>query len=106
MWKIGKKIIAIKSHSQGVFKENDIFVLKGIYNNICKCPILKLDIGLKTDKFIGLCPICLGKNMNEEHFRGIWLFNETSFRPLEEDFAERVLENVKENIKKEELCEI
>jgi hypothetical protein len=106
MWTIGKKIICIKSHSQGVFKENDVFTLKGIYKDICKCPLLKFDIGFKTDKFIGYCPSCKEKNINEEHYRGIWLFNENLFKPLDETYAEEVLENIMENIKKEELCEL
>lgn len=94
MWIEGKKIIAIKSHSQGAFKEGDVFVLKGVYKEICKCPILKLDIGIRTNKFISQCPICQEKTLLE--CSNIWLFNETLFKPLDESFAEEVLENILE----------
>lgn len=104
MWIVGKKIMAIKNHSQGAFKEGDIFVLKGVYENVCKCPLLKLDIGMKTAKFISQCPVCKEKTLLE--CSQIWLFNEDLFKPLDEDYAENILENVMENVKKEELCEV
>lgn len=100
MWEVGKKIMAIKNHSQGAFKEGDIFVLKGVYENVCKCSLLKLDIGMKTKKFISKCPVCQGKTLLE--YSNIWVFNETCFKPLDETFAEEILKNIKE----EELCEI
>ena len=100
MWIVGKKIMAIKNHSQGAFKEGDVFVLKGVYENVCKCPLLKLDIGKRTNKFISKCPICQDKILLETHNK--WLFNENLFKPLDESFAEEVLKNIKE----EELCEM
>jgi hypothetical protein len=103
MWKVGKKIICIKSHSQGIIKEGNTFILRGIYENICKCKILKFDIGLKTDKFISFCPICQNKCMNEEHFRNIWLFNENLFKPLDEDYAEEICENFEKEFNKKKL---
>lgn len=105
MWTEGKKIMAIKDHSQGVFKEGDIFILKGIYSNICKCPLLKFDIGIMANRFIGKCPLCQEKIIQQE-YGNVWLFNENLFKPLDEDFAESILEEVKKEIKKEELCEI
>jgi hypothetical protein len=101
MWIEGKKIICIKSHSQGIFKEGEIFTLRGVYKNICKCSILKLDIGFKTDRFIGLCPLCNERNIQEHG--NAWLFNETLFKPLDEDFAEEICSNFEKEFKENKI---
>lgn len=70
---IGQKIVAIKDHSQGVFKKGDEFTVF----NIVKCCEYLVDIGLKNG--IGsYCSYC-----NKDISQNILFFNESRFAPIE-----------------------
>ena len=73
-WKIGKKIIAIKDHSQGVFKKDDIFTLIAITHSKCKCNVLYLDIGFSSEKQGGcyLCQTPFESNLNIDHEKELY----------------------------------
>jgi hypothetical protein len=100
MFEIGKKVICIRTHSQGVVVEGKIYMIRDL--RACStCNVLQIDVGIKSNNVLGFC-IC--KNKNPTH--GIhWLSNKL-FRPLDESFAESVLENIMEQIAEEELIEI
>jgi phage FluMu protein Com len=85
-WYIGQPIVAIKNHSQGVFKKGQEFVIKGLQTSLCKCGCVLIDIG-STAGFNGIakCPDCkqvaeIGSNIN-------W-FAEVMFAPLDVDISE------------------
>jgi hypothetical protein len=100
MFEIGKKVICVKTHSQGVVAEGKIYMIRDL-RTCPTCNVLQIDVGVKSNNVLGFC-IC--KNKNPTH--GIhWLSNKL-FRPLDESFAESVLENIMEQIAEEELIEI
>lgn len=94
MWHIGQTIVAIKSHSQGKFKEGDVFEIKGLKKSFCKCIHILIDIGMSTiatNDECGDCNIIVKSNDN------IHWFGEDMFKPLDElaDISEltELLEN-------------
>lgn len=79
-WYIGQEIVAVRDHPQGVFKEGDTFVIKGLRGSPCKCHSIDIDVGIKSSGGHSLCGVCGyrgGKN-------GLyWWFSEQNFAPLD-----------------------
>ena len=93
-YRAGDDIVAIKDHSQGIYKKGDVFTAHELKRNSCGCIIL-VDIGLKSDRRFTQCPVC---EMRDEKTDKIWWVDARSFRRLlsrseEADLAE-VLEQV------------
>lgn len=79
-WYIGQRIVAIRDHSQGVFKRGDEFVVRGLKQSLCKCGFIAIDIGLHPFDNEMLCVDC-----NTILFVGdVWWFHEEMFSPLDE----------------------
>ncbi len=100
MFDVGKKVICIKTHSQGVVVEGKIYTINSI-NPCSYCGAIQLDVGISSKRDYGLCVCNLRQPTNGVH----WLSSKI-FRPLDESFAESVLENIMEQIEQEELVEI
>jgi len=100
MFEVGKKVICIKTHSQRVVVEGKIYTVNNI--QICsECGTTQLDVGISSNRDYGLC-LC-----NKRHpTNGVHWLSSRIFRPLDESFAESVLENIMEQIAEEELIEI
>jgi hypothetical protein len=98
-WYIGQEIVAIRDHSQGVFKKGDEFVIKGLGSPMCKCKEVVIDIGKKKLHYLWECPDC-----DVSYFKKsdtLW-FSERSFAPKESTYSESEIEAV--NV--DELTEI
>lgn len=99
-FRIGQKVVCIKDHSQGVIKEGQTFIIKNIKTYKCGC--VGYDLGIKTYKRLCLCGI---HNSVSEETSGVHWISGRILAPIDDDFAEKVLEGILEQIKEEELVE-
>lgn len=74
---VGQKIIAIRDHSQGVFKKGDKFIVKGLGKECCHNIV---DIGVNTQKPKFRCSC--GNTGIKTHNKS--MFAEECFKPLQE----------------------
>lgn len=78
MFYIGQKIVAIRNHSQGVFKEGDEFTVLNVMEAYCKCTAQLVDIGFSLQGRL-YCNKCrLDGGYSNIHF-----FGSENFAPLE-----------------------
>jgi len=96
MFEIGQRVICIKNHSQNVVQEGKIYTIYSIQN--CSCNLVTLDVGVSTVNKYNLCN-CKRKYES----KGVHWVASDLFKPLDETFAESVLENILEQIREEEL---
>lgn len=87
---VGQEVVAIKDHSQGVYKKGDEFVIQGIKKTCCNCC---LDIGMS---YFGdmTCTKC----GNDYDAFGVTWFNQSSFSPKQQ-LSETTYNDVQEWIK-------
>lgn len=85
-WYIGQPIVAIRSHSQGIFKKGDEFIIKGIRTPLCNCKNLDIDIGFRPTPKRSGCRVCNVTYPSD----GIYWFSEVSFAPLDVDISELI----------------
>jgi hypothetical protein len=45
---VGQKVVCIKSHSDLEYKKGEIYTIKGIAKNRCKCSLYLIDIGVTS----------------------------------------------------------
>ena len=101
-WYIGQEIVAIRNHSQGLFKKGDEFIIKGIKYGTCSCKVVFLDIGIVGLNNSTLCVIC-GRDTVAGKEQG---FHDFCFAPKEQagDYSiEELLEEI-EVVKEKELA--
>lgn len=79
-WYIGQDIVAIKNHSQGAFKEGDVFTIKGLRGSQCQCNKIQIDIGKTKDSEKQCCGRCGASWINDT---SAWWFDEIIFTPLD-----------------------
>lgn len=73
---IGQKVVAIKNHSQGVFKKGDTFTVLGVSKHCCKWCI---EIGIQgMGKWE--CSVC---NVEHPHIKE-WFMHADMFSPIQE----------------------
>jgi hypothetical protein len=96
MFEVGQKVVCIKNHSQGVVIEGKIYTVFGL-KPCTSCKLLRLDVGISTPRD-GICSCGTRHAQNGIH----WIASNL-FRPLDDDFATSVLENILEQIKEEQL---
>ena len=99
-WYIGQEIVAIRNHSQGLFKKGDEFTIKGIKSGTCSCRVVFLDIGLMARTEYTTCVICWNTSVKGKE----WWFHDFCFAPKEQvgDYSiEELLEEI-EVIKEKE----
>lgn len=94
-WYIGQKIVAIRTHSEAVFKEGDIFLINGLAQGCC---YVRIDIGIEGNG-ITHCNTC--KKMRQNN--GVWWMDERNFAPLDEMTAHESA--IKELLKENEIHE-
>ena len=80
MFRIGQEIVAIRSHSKGVFKRGDIFLVLGVSVPPCKCFDFLVDIGREATFKQMHCSKCDGVF---EHNDTIYWFANENFVPIE-----------------------
>lgn len=98
---IGDKVVALRSHSRGVYKKGVIYTILGIKLNHCLCCTVAIDIGIR-DNLPAEIERCSDCNI-EQRWTPIWWMNYIHFRKVDESFAHEVLENIKEQIEEEQL---
>ena len=76
---IGQDIVCIKTHSQGLVKEGDIFTVKGVKASFCKCKIVILNVGLLSKSIYAHCAVCECEIESDMYH---W-FSESLFAPLD-----------------------
>jgi hypothetical protein len=97
MFKIGQKVVCIKTHSQGVVLKDRIYTINNILESEC-CGKILVDVGAKMNKYEKLLCISCGTLIpnNGIHWIACKLFS-----PLENDFAENVLKKAIQQINEE-----
>lgn len=89
---VGQMVVAIKGHSQGIYKKGQEFVVLGLYKSNCGC--WNINVGIKSRAPKTYCIT---------HPETIWLnngesaFGASGFAPIEETFQSITLEKVLEN---------
>ena len=89
------KVICVKTHSQGVVKRGVVYPVYAISE--CGCGI-NYDVGIKPKSFLRFCSGCNKLYSGNIH----WIASEL-FRPINDDFVEETLEQIKEQIEQEYL---
>ena len=88
MYEIGQKVVCVKTHSQGVVKEGEVYPLKNIHFSSC-CNDLLLDVGMKID--IGDKLRCTCGQLYKSETNTYWL-SAHLFRPLDDMYNEEIEE--------------
>jgi len=92
-FRVGQEVVCIKDHSQGVIKKGQTFIIKSIKTHVCGC--VGYDLGIKTDKPLMGCGIHPGITKDTS---GIHWIAGRILAPIDDGFADRVLEKIKEQI--------
>lgn len=101
-WYISQRVVAVKCHSQGLFKRGDEFVVKGLRGSLCKCRTILIDIGMEAWGIEMGCIKC-----NTHHIPNpsqIHWFHETCFAPIESkpELSEHTNETIIEELEQDE----
>ena len=94
-WYIGQKVIAIKDHSQFMYRRGQVFSVTGIFIAPCRCRTL-LTIGLTHPNKLTMCKSC-GQDYMRPTFEAT--FNAASFRPLLDADNEARLDAIEQEVK-------
>jgi hypothetical protein len=81
-WHIGQSVVALRNHSQGAFKKDDCFSIRGLQECKCKCSGIELNVGVRFPFHAGQrikCAKCDMPLIND----GIWWLSERNFVPLD-----------------------
>lgn len=91
---VGKDVVAIRDHSQGIFKKGQIFKCLAIKEPYCNCYKALIDIGIKDSSFSNFneCYLC-GASFKENN--STWWLNIDLFRALD-DITPSIEEIIKE----------
>lgn len=92
--KVGDKVIAIRTHSQGAFIKGQEYIIKD--KTTCSCGKLSIFIGvmLKSYMMSSICRDCFSTYNGRK-----WWFCSTSFRKIEPKFTNEVTKELKEQFK-------
>jgi hypothetical protein len=96
---IGQKIVAIRNHKQGRFKQGEIFTVTGI-TNCPVCGFIKINIGISNPLKLYNCSECGSDYMKENNAAD---FHPISFRPLDEMKAPMLTFKQIKEVEKEEI---
>jgi hypothetical protein len=88
---VGKDVVAIRDHSQGRFKQGQIFTCLGLRESNCKCPSREINIGSKATATEQICRKC---NITFKSGNYTW-FCTSYFRALD-DITPSIEEIIKE----------
>lgn len=98
MFYIGQEVVAIKDHSQGLFKKGDEFIIKDLQKADCKCSHYIVDIGMTTYAEYGHCGQC---NTSISIKNNTAWFNDICFAPkidLSEFTSESLIEELEQEL--------
>lgn len=90
MYEIGQQVVCVKTHSQGVVKEGQIYPLKGM--RIGCCGQLLLDIGITPLYEYNVCGECRKSYKNTD----AWWLSAELFRPLDDLYNTEIEELMNE----------
>ena len=93
---VRQKVDCNLSDSLGAVTEGKIYTIFGL-KPCTNCKELRVDVGIPTPRD-GMCTCGTGHKQNGVH----WIASKL-FRPLDDEFATSVLENILEQIKEEQL---
>lgn len=99
MFEVGKKVICIKNHSQGVVKKGQVFELLGIKKGHCKCASVVVDVGIIDDEDYGnatrlRCAKCRVVYHNDKS--NIWWLSADLFAPYDDSLSDLTVEDILE----------
>lgn len=102
-FKVGQEVVCVKTHSQGVVKEGEIYVVKDMKIDCCK--ELSLDVGVsskKIDAHLTIGQICRCADCGRQKVHdGIWWLAHDLFKPLDELYNEELTEELTEIFSKQ-----
>jgi len=90
---VGKDVVAIRDHSQGVFKRGQIFTCLGIRQSACVCKHLQINIGASAHNSVYHMPNGCGESTGK--CDGVHWFKLVNFRALD-DITPSIEEIIKE----------
>lgn len=93
MFEVGKKIICVKTHSQGVVKRGQVFELLAIKKNKC-CGNVSFDIGIPSATVNSMCRMCYTTYVNNGT---MWVCH-TLFAPYDDSLSELTTSDILEEI--------
>ena len=97
---IGDEIVCVRTHSQGIVKEGQIFTCLGLKKSPCqKCASYLVNIGIKSSNKIGeVFTHCSNLHQYDKPTidDGNWWFNVTLFRSLQKIDISEALEVLQE----------
>lgn len=89
-WYIGQEIVCIKTHSEGLVKKNETYIIQSLK----KCCSINIDVGVRNSRG-SICSKCMEKDMVTNI---IW-FSENLFAPLMDiSELESILNKQKEKV--------
>jgi hypothetical protein len=98
MFKIGERVVCVKTHPNGACIEGNIYKILSIRKGNCKCCEMEVHIGLMNYTWTGIapmitCPACGTRRPNTpEH--AFWWLDSKRFAPLQTTYTESEIESV------------
>lgn len=93
-FKVGGKVICVKSHSRGVVKKNTIHTVHDLRDAPCGCGNKEINIDIASANTSQRCSIC-GRITHSVY--GYYWLSARLFRPLD-DFKEVTFEKIKKEV--------
>ena len=97
---VGDEIVCVRTHSQGVVKEGQIFTCLGLQKSPCQeCATYLVDVGVKSRNELGDVITHCSRLHQYDKPRiddGVWWFNATMFRNLQKIDISEALEVLQE----------
>ena len=94
MFEVGKKVIALDNHSQGIYRKGEVFTLNAIKKARCNCKRFLLDIGVKSRYGHSTCPTCGSTCIADD----IWWFGSNHFAPYDDSLSDITAEELIERL--------
>lgn len=96
MFEVGKKVICIKSHSDGHYKKGEVYPLDAIKKGCSHYPVL-LSIRIRINGFV-VCESCSSNFGCDTHWA-----NASNFAPYDDSLSDHTIESILEEIETEQL---
>lgn len=90
-WYIGQDIVAIDTHPNKIFKKGDVFTIKGLQIQFCKCKYVVINVGKIANFTQYICTRC---NCSRPQTDSVYWFDEHMFAPLDSFVNQEELEEV------------
>ena len=87
MFEINQKVVCVRTHSQGVVKEGEVYTVKDIDVNHC-CKSIVLDVGFVRN---GSALMCRCGSLIQNRGNAYWIGSRL-FRPLDDMYNEEIEE--------------